>query len=234
MPTAHDKAAVIEMAASGATTADIVRALPLGRDTVRRIRNTTGHPAAPARTQPLTLEEAWKARTRPVDNGHLEWTGSCHHSGTPVMRYSGERYTAARIAYRIEHGTDPVGRAVPACGRAHCVAPAHLADSAAGRPQASPGARYATVEEKLAALTRPLEGDHTQWTGPVKSDGTLMLPWRGRCLMPPRLVFAAHYGREPQGHVTVACGIPHCLTGSHLDDALTRAAHRAAYAALGL
>lgn len=235
MLTTRDRAAVIEMAATSATTAHIARTLRLHRDTVRRIRNAASHPAGPGgRVQPLSLEQAWTARTRPVDGGHLEWTGGRHHrGGVLVMRYMGKEYTAARIAYRIQHGTYPVGRAVPACGKKHCVAPAHLVDTVA-KHRPTPGARYASAEQKLAALTRLLDSGHTQWTGTIQRDGTLGLPWQNRRLQPARVAFAAHYGREPQGRVTVACGTPHCLTGSHLDDALTRAAHRAAYAALGL
>jgi hypothetical protein len=81
----------------------------------------------PARRSVLTLEQAWTARTRPADDGHLLWAGAVVH-GTPVIRHRGRMHTARRIAFRIEHGREPVGLVRPGCGRDDCVAPAHVED----------------------------------------------------------------------------------------------------------
>lgn len=123
---------VRELAAAGRSTAAIARELGMDRRDVRKVRATAGIPALPGGTpQLLTVDEKWAERTRPVDGGHLEWTGERQRtSGTPVMRHSGATYTAAAIAFRIQHGTDPDGRAIPACGYPHCVAPDHIDDTA--------------------------------------------------------------------------------------------------------
>lgn len=226
---------VRELAAAGTSTLAIARTLHMDRGDVRKVRNAAGYPVDTAARPRLSLDAAWRTHVRPADGGHLEWTGSRQSSsGTPVMRYRGRTHTAARIAYRIKHGTDPIGYALPGCGTAHCVAPDHITDTATTRAHTAPRARYDTAEEKLAALTRTAADGHTEWAGPVTRAGFPLLPWRGRSLMPGRIAFAARYGREPEGRVTAACGMPHCLTGDHLDDRLTRASHRAAYAALGI
>jgi hypothetical protein len=112
---------------AGLSNSAVVRQLRCDKKRVQALRAELGLPATPA--QPVTLQQKWAARTRLVDGGHLEWTGSRQGpSGTPVMVYSGHMYTAARIAYRIKHGRDPEGYALPACDMAHCVAPDHQDD----------------------------------------------------------------------------------------------------------
>lgn len=125
-------ARVRELAAANHTTADIARALGMDRRDVRKIRNASGLPATLGyEQQPLTLTEKWTERTRPLDGGHLEWTGERQStSRTPVMRYRGKAYSAAAIAFRIHHGTDPIGQAFAGCGLKHCVAPDHIDDTA--------------------------------------------------------------------------------------------------------
>jgi hypothetical protein len=125
-------ARVRELAAAGQSTAAIARELGMDRRDVRKVRAAAGIPALPGGgPQPLTVEEKWRQRTRPIGSGHLEWAGeTATGSGTPVMRHSGHTYTAARIAYRIQHGTEPAGRVGPGCGMPHCVAPAHQDDTA--------------------------------------------------------------------------------------------------------
>lgn len=114
----------------GKDNATIVRTLRVDKRRVARIRRELGLPNVPR--QPLTLEEKWAANTRPVDGGHLEWTGERQQvSGTPVMRYREKSYPAAAIAFRVQHGRDPDGYARADCGFQHCVAPAHVDDTAA-------------------------------------------------------------------------------------------------------
>ncbi|MFJ5923876.1 hypothetical protein ACIQF6_14885 [Kitasatospora sp. NPDC092948] len=123
-------ARVIELATAGRSTASIANELHMDRRQVRQIRADANIPSLPAgRIQTLTVEEKWQQRVRELPDGHLEWTGERQHtSGTPVMRHSGQTYTAARIAYRIKHGTDPIGYATPGCGTRHCIAPDHIDD----------------------------------------------------------------------------------------------------------
>lgn len=223
--------AVKTLLTAGHSDTAIATQLAVDRHAVGNIRRQLGIPPVPA--QRLTVEEKWAQRTRPADGGHLDWTGERASSGTPVMRHSGETYTAARIAYRIEHGTDPAGYAKPNCGRPRCVAPAHQADTGQNRPARQHLARYDCPEAKLAALTEPTDDGHLRWTGPVDGRHPL-LKHDGRRWPVLTLAFRVRYGREPVGTVAVGCDFPGCLLGDHLDDTRARRAHRAAYAALGL
>ncbi|MER5641885.1 hypothetical protein ABT095_33730 [Kitasatospora sp. NPDC002227] len=118
-----------ELLEAGLSNSAIARQLHMDKRDVAQLRSEMGLPNIPA--QPLTVEQKWRERTAPLPGGHLEWTGErATGSGTPVLRHSGQAYTAARIAYRIQHGTDPVGHAAPGCGRQHCVAPEHIDDTA--------------------------------------------------------------------------------------------------------
>ncbi|WBP92206.1 hypothetical protein [Kitasatospora cathayae] len=114
---------------AGLSNSAIARQLRMDKHDVAKLRAEMGLANVPA--QPLTVEQKWRQRVRELPGGHLEWTGERQRtSGTPVMRHSGQCYTAARIAYRIQHGSDPAGHAAPGCGLTHCVAPGHIDDTA--------------------------------------------------------------------------------------------------------
>jgi hypothetical protein len=89
--------------------------------------------------RPATLAEAWKARTRPVEGGHLRWTGA------RCLYFQGVSYTANRATFIVSRGRSPEGQVVAFCGVDSCVRPDHLADakerelaSRAGRPVPNP------------------------------------------------------------------------------------------------
>ncbi|WNI19138.1 helix-turn-helix domain-containing protein [Actinacidiphila sp. ITFR-21] len=71
---------------------------------------------------PATIEEKWRARTVPVDGGHLMWTGA------PDMRWQGGRHKASHVAFTIRTGRQPVGYVRPDCGMRGCVLPEHVDD----------------------------------------------------------------------------------------------------------
>ncbi|MFD4658012.1 hypothetical protein ACFWP2_20580 [Kitasatospora sp. NPDC058444] len=220
---------------AGHSTAAVATALHMDRRSVRQLRIDAGIPARPGGTpQTRTVEEKWRSHTRRTGGGHMTWTGEHTSGGGRVMRHSGTAYSAHRVAYRIHHGTDPEGYAKAGCGRPGCVAPEHQIDTAERRVVHAPRTVYDSAEAKLAALTRSAPGGHLEWTGPHDSDGRPLLNHRGRHLVPARVVFVQHYGRPPEGHVTVACDHPGCLTGAHLDDRRSRAQHARAIAALGI
>lgn len=128
---------ITELIGQGRSTEAIARELGCDKGRVRGIRQDLGVPNAVR--QLLTLEEKWRARTRLVDGGHLEWLGE--HVGTPVMRYREKSFTAAAIAFRIRHGRDPQGYAIADCGHQHCVAPDHV-DDEPGRKRTREQLRY--------------------------------------------------------------------------------------------
>jgi len=228
----HPKTAQIrQLIQAGLTNTAIGQQLHVERQTVGRIRHELGLPPVPRR--PLTVEQKWAQRTRELPGGHLEWTGDTSTGrGVPVLRHSGHTYTAGRIAFRIEHGADPTGRAKPDCGLRHCVAPAHQYDTATRQPVHRPRTRYDSVEAKLAVLTAATADGHRVWTGPGAADGRQILTYGGVNHMPARVAFRAHWGRDPVGPVLPACGHPHCLVGEHLDDTKARDAYRAMFSAV--
>jgi hypothetical protein len=133
---------ITELLGQGLSNTAIAAQLHCDKVRVARIRAELGLPNVAV--QPLTLEEKWAARTRPIDGGHLEWLGEhVGKSGTPVMRYREASYTATGIAFRIRTGRDPVGYAIAECGHHHCVAPAHVEDDP-GRQKAREQLRYLT------------------------------------------------------------------------------------------
>lgn len=69
-----------------------------------------------------TLEEKFRARTVPVDGGHLMWTGS------EEIRWNGRLLQASRVAFELRTGRKPVGYVRPDCGMHGCAAPDHVDD----------------------------------------------------------------------------------------------------------
>ena len=133
---------IVKLIRQGKTNTAIARQLHCDRHRVGNIRHELGIANLPR--QPLTLDEKWAGNTRPVDGGHLEWTGERGSaSGTPVMRYREQSYSPAAIAYRIQHGREPKGYAYAECGLKHCVAPAHVDDETT-RIQTREQLRYLT------------------------------------------------------------------------------------------
>ena len=59
-----------------------------------------------------------------IEDGHREWRGR-YTEGTPIFN---EGLTAYRIAFRLEHGEEPVGHIRVECGRDKCVEGLHLSD----------------------------------------------------------------------------------------------------------
>lgn len=111
-------------------------------------------PAAPSAT-PAGLAKAFAARTRATDDGHREWTGK-PSTGGGRFRHQGRDYTAARAAFILRTGREPVGTVRPVCDRAKCCDPAHVDDQAARQRDRA----------ALAAVTgmshRPPSCDHDQ------------------------------------------------------------------------
>lgn len=143
---------IVALIQQGKSNSSISRELHCDKGRAARIRRELGLPNAAL--QPLTLEEKWAARTRPLKGGHLEWLGEhVGSAGTPVMRYREKSYTAAAIAFRIRTGRDPQGYAIAECGHRHCVAPDHVEDEP-GRARAREQLRYLKGGQKRAERCR--------------------------------------------------------------------------------
>jgi hypothetical protein len=134
------RADIVASLRTGLSDAAIARRLHCDKQRVGKIRRGLGLPSLPQ--QRLTLEEKWRASTRALDGGHLEWTGERgRSSGTPIMRYKERYYSPAAVAFQIKHGHAAVGYAIADCGLRHCVAPDHVEDEA-GRQRIREQLRY--------------------------------------------------------------------------------------------
>lgn len=152
----------------GKSDSAIARALRVDKARVRRIRAELGIPVHVV--QVPTLVEKWAAYTRPVDGGHLEWTGERgSRSGTPTMRYREKSISPAAVAFRIRHGREPIGQVFAECGMRHCVAPDHV-DDEAGRARVREQVRYLTGGPERKPLC--VHGHDQAVHGRYKPDGT--------------------------------------------------------------
>jgi hypothetical protein len=122
------RADVAELLRAGLSDRAIARELNTDHKKVSAARTALGLPKAkPGKKAAGTAEDLFWRRARPTDDGHMEWAGF-HSTGTPCLRHGGRNQTAYRIAYRIANGRDPEGKALPSCGREHCVKPGHHSD----------------------------------------------------------------------------------------------------------
>lgn len=138
---------ILAMLKDGHSNQRISRELRCDKHRVARLRRQYGIPHVVL--QPLTLEQKWATYTRPVDGGHLEWTGPRGtSSNTPVMRYKEAGYSPAAIAFEQKHGRPPQGYVKAECDYPHCVAPDHVNDEA--------GRRQARLQERAARGLRDI------------------------------------------------------------------------------
>lgn len=119
---------VAELLHAGLSDRQIAAQLHVCATEASAARRALRLPQARPGKKALSLEELFHARTRPVDGGHLEWTGHVTPHGCPTVRSDGRQYSAHRIAFRLRHGRDAIGNARPGCGHDGCVAPDHVED----------------------------------------------------------------------------------------------------------
>ena len=107
----------------------IARQLRVSRETVRATHRALGLPARVRGGGPAhaSLEDAYRANTRPLDGGHVQWLGYMDGS-LPIVFHSSQHTPAPRIGFRLHHGRDPEGRLMRTCVMPGCVAGAHYAD----------------------------------------------------------------------------------------------------------
>lgn len=101
------------------------------RARVRAIRDELGLGTYVPTRSTRTIEDKWRLFARPLDGGHMEWTGERGTAaGTPLLSFKDRHHSAAAIAFRIRTGRDPKGYVIADCGMKHCVAPEHVEDEA--------------------------------------------------------------------------------------------------------
>ncbi|MEE1735939.1 hypothetical protein PUR49_05340 [Streptomyces sp. BE147] len=119
---------IADLLREGVPQQDIMRTLHVGHNAVSETRVALQLPAPVRGGRPLQpIETAFYARTEPVDDGHLRWTGH-HANGVPRLGRQGKHPSAYQVGFQLHHRREPVGHAKPGCGWAQCVAPAHQED----------------------------------------------------------------------------------------------------------
>ncbi|MFD4943057.1 hypothetical protein ACFWNT_11075 [Streptomyces sp. NPDC058409] len=120
---------IADLLRAGHSDREISRVLHLDNRTIAAVRTELGLPRHKSGIKAAgSPRDLFRQRTRPVDGGHLEWTGYVANDGTPFFRWNKRGYTAGRMAFGMQHGRAPVGRVRPGCGHLGCVAPSHVED----------------------------------------------------------------------------------------------------------
>lgn len=125
-PRGASRADIVRLLAEGHSDREIGRRLRTNPKRVGQIRAELDLPQYQPRPT-LTLEQKWATRTHTVAGGHLRWIGSLR-GGMPNLVYQQRNHSARRVAFEIGHGRQPVGRVLPDCGHAWCIAPEHATD----------------------------------------------------------------------------------------------------------
>jgi hypothetical protein len=122
-------------------------------------RATLGLPKArPGRKPAPTLEAAFQRHTKKTHGGHVMWTSHIDADGHRAFRWQGRLWTAGQAAFEIGHGRPAEGKALPICGKAECIAPAHMQDRA-GRVQLA--TEMLTAGKSLSATARQCQMQST-------------------------------------------------------------------------
>ncbi|MFF9284838.1 hypothetical protein [Streptomyces griseosporeus] len=178
--SAETVAQITDLLAQGATNRAIAAATGINKSTAAQYRARLGYGPAPKRPSPtrstLTVEEKCLTYVRPVEGGHMEWTGRrTKANGTPVFTHHERTYTARSIAFRVAKGRDPEGYVTAECDYKECVAPDHLEDEP-GRRRIR--AQLAAVLGRATALTECTRGHATADHRKYLPDGS---PYCGAC-----------------------------------------------------
>jgi hypothetical protein len=120
---------IASMLHAGHSQAHIVRTLHVAPRTVQLHRLTLGlPPAKPGPRAPASFEAAYQALAVPAEGGHARWTGPVSSKGVAVVWIRSTARSAARIAFQLRHGREPVGNVKSTCEMEQCVAGSHLED----------------------------------------------------------------------------------------------------------
>ncbi|MFJ8606297.1 hypothetical protein ACIRH0_03785 [Streptomyces sp. NPDC093675] len=93
--------------------------------------------ATPSRPVTVLVVEAFDRGSLELEGGHRLWTGERTRDCSPVLSHRGRMLDVRDVAYVIEHGRSPKGRAQSSCEHRWCVAPGHQEDIAAQLDAAS-------------------------------------------------------------------------------------------------
>ncbi|MDV5145885.1 hypothetical protein R1T08_17135 [Streptomyces sp. SBC-4] len=115
---------IASMLTAGHSIAEILRTHKVSQDRVRAVRNDLGIPPHPPGAKPEPIEQTFRRRAIPTEDGHLVWPTTDYH----IKTVEGGSISATRYAFQQRHGRPPVGKVLPGCGIARCVHPDHVED----------------------------------------------------------------------------------------------------------
>jgi hypothetical protein len=122
------RAAIEELLRAGYGNKAIARQVHVRHGRIAEIRAELRLPNVHGKRAASSAEDLFWRRTKPLDGGHLAWTGHVNNTGTPAVRTTDGLRSAYRIAFQIRWGREPVGAVKPGCGIARCVHPRHVDD----------------------------------------------------------------------------------------------------------
>lgn len=123
------RADAVAMLREGHSQIHVMRTLRVSHSTVKAAREYLGLPApGMGRRRIEPLADAFAARTEPVDGGHMRWTGYRTSNGVAKLGNGFRVLTARQAAFILRYDREPVGRVMPGCDMAGCVAPDHVVD----------------------------------------------------------------------------------------------------------
>lgn len=113
----------------GATYKAIRAEVGVSQPTILRIRRASNIPLTRRAPRPgRTISETLALYAEAYGDGHVRWTGP-HAGRTPKLYAQGRCYNARHIAFRTQHGRDPVGYVLTHCPKSGCMAGPHLTDA---------------------------------------------------------------------------------------------------------
>ncbi|WP_282698047.1 hypothetical protein [Streptomyces sp. CC208A] len=113
-----------EMLAAGHSAHAVIRRYQLSFERVRSLRDELGLPPHQPGTKPESINDTFRRRAVPTDDGHLLWPTSDYH----IRTVEGAAMSARQHAFRQKHGRAPVGNVTAGCGTPRCVHPDHVED----------------------------------------------------------------------------------------------------------
>ncbi|MEV6738614.1 hypothetical protein AB0N14_17465 [Streptomyces sp. NPDC051104] len=129
--------------------------LGVDRRFVARVRADLGLPQY-QRPPVRWTQERFDQMTRQLRGGHRRWLGRTSPDGVPMASRDESAY---RVAFRLHHGRDPVGRVEGTCTRKRCVAGGHQRDDVMRKtaPELPVGLTQNGMD--LVAIRRALSGE---------------------------------------------------------------------------
>ncbi|MFJ3537009.1 hypothetical protein ACIPQA_16250 [Streptomyces sp. NPDC090109] len=115
---------VADLLRAGRSIAHIITTLHVSYARVRAVRDQLGIPRNKPGSKPESVEETFRRRTIPTDDGHLLWPTTDYH----IKTVEGAAISAGRYAFGQKYGRRPVGKVQAGCGVPRCVHPDHVED----------------------------------------------------------------------------------------------------------